>query len=88
MLGIRTSARERALLTVLVNYYYEGEEHFLSFASLSEESGVERRHIRRTVRALARKGLAKYGRGLFNEDGEVCGSGYCCTKLGAELIRR
>ena len=38
------------------------------------------------ARSLSRKGLAEYGRGLWNDDGEVAGSGYCCTKQGAAFL--
>lgn len=41
-------------------------------------------------RAMARhcrnEGLAEYGRGLFTEDGEVFGSGYCITPRGVEWL--
>jgi hypothetical protein len=40
--------------------------------------------IRRTVRALKRKGFAGYANGLMNEDGEVAGAGYGITRAGRE----
>jgi len=39
------------------------------------------------VRALARKGLAVYERGLFDEDGMVAGSGYRASFEGTLLVR-
>lgn len=64
---------------------YEGFGYY-GFQSLILETGLERKQVRRACRSLARKGLAQYGRGLWTEDGEVAGSGYCATKAGAELI--
>ncbi len=52
------------------------------FRSIAKHSGVERHHIRRAVRSLARKGLVVFRKGLFTEDGEVAGSGYALTHTG------
>lgn len=52
----------------------EGAYHF---AAIMELTGLEHKRIRRACRSLARKQLAKYCRGLFNEsDGQPYGSGY------------
>ena len=59
----------------------------LNFRGVERYSGLEKRLVRRTVRALARKGLAQYERGLFNEDGETAGSGYSLTKEGYERLK-
>ena len=63
------------LMTMLDN----GREFFYSFAAL----GSERKVIRRACRSLARKGLTRFGKGLWNEDGEPVGSGYALTDEGA-----
>ena len=52
------------------------------FAPVEAATGYDRRMVRRYVRALARKGLAEYFRGLCTEDGEFAGAGYCITKAG------
>lgn len=57
----------------------------VNFAYLMSETGFDRKTVRRNVRALARKGLAEYFRGLMNEYGELGGAGYCITKDGREL---
>lgn len=38
--------------------------------------------IRRTVRALARKGFTAYAKGLTNDEGEMRGAGYGITPNG------
>ncbi len=62
------------------------ERGFFSFSGISERSGVELRKIRRTARALARKGHLQYARVLWNEDGEMRGSGYGLTRAGREHL--
>lgn len=59
---------------------------YLSFAGVAQRSGLDPKHVRRTVRALARKGLAEYGKGLWTDGGEPAGSGYAITKLGHAAI--
>jgi hypothetical protein len=44
--------------------------------------------IRRTVRALARKNLTGYERGLTNEDGDMMGAGYGITQYGRSVARQ
>lgn len=60
----------------------------INFKEVAARSRLERRLIRRTVRALARKGFTKYYRGLWTEDGEPAGSGYGLTKLGWHHLNR
>lgn len=75
------SEREMKALNALARAYSE-EFGFLNFAGVADRSGLDPKHVRRSVRALARKGLAEYGRGLWSEDGEVAGAGYRCTDAG------
>lgn len=42
--------------------------------------------VRRIVRALARKGLAEFWRGLITDNGDFAGAGYCITPAGRELV--
>ena len=58
----------------------------LHFKTIMDATGLDRKMVRFQVRALARKGLAEYFRGLFTEDGEVAGAGYCITKEGMKTI--
>lgn len=73
------SEREMKALNALAG---TGEEYYLNFKSVARRSGLDPQHVRRSVRALARKGLAEYGRGLWTEDGELAGSGYRATPAG------
>jgi cation transport regulator ChaC len=64
----------------------ENEGYFFGFASLMYETKMERREVRRIVRHLARRGLTEYAKGLWNEDGEPCGSGYRITDQGMSAL--
>ncbi len=76
---------ERKVLAALVDAYSTYEDFcFKGFAGIMSFTGLDRKTVRRAARSLARKGLAQYGRGLWTEDGEMAGSGYACTKAGAE----
>lgn len=55
-----------------------------SFRAIQRRTGLKRSEIGRACRSLTRKGLAKFGSGLFTEDGEVAGSGYAATDAGRE----
>lgn len=81
------SPNEMKALKALAEAYSEYEEFcFLNFKGIAARSGLEPRLVRRTVRSLARKGLAQYGKGLWTSDGELAGSGYCCTKAGYAAV--
>ncbi len=56
------------------------------FMPIQDLTGYDRKTVRRHIRALARKGLAEYHRGLWTEDGEPAGAGYCITHAGREAI--
>lgn len=80
---VRLNADEARVLKVLA----EGrsiEFGFFGFKFLQRRTRMNRARVRRACRALARKGFAEYGRGLWNDDGEPAGSGYSATKAGAE----
>jgi hypothetical protein len=64
----------------------EGEGYFYGFSTLTFETKMERKEVRRIVRHLARRGLTEYAKGLWNEDGEPCGSGYRITEAGVMAI--
>lgn len=48
----------------------------LGFATICEQTGLERKAVRRACRSLARVGMAEYVRGTCTEDGDLAGSGY------------
>ncbi|MFC5423014.1 hypothetical protein ACFPOB_26040 [Bosea eneae] len=77
---IRLSERERKALAALCEV--EGDFAFMSFASIARRSGLHAGDVRRSVRALARKGMAQFGKGLWCDDGRPAGSGYCATESG------
>lgn len=80
MNGLRLSKTESAVFAA----WNECDEDFgyLSFGAVAEKSGVEHHKIRRAVRAIARKGLLQFARGLTNDDGEFYGAGYGLTAQG------
>jgi len=82
MSDVKLSERERKALEALTDAGGSDDYGYLSFKGIASRSGLEPRVVRRTVRALARKGLAEYGKGLWTDDGELAGAGYCATKAG------
>lgn len=77
---------ERKVLAALAEDYSDDEWHAWYLRDLVTETKLEIAQVRRACRSLAKKGYAKYERGLFNEDGEVAGSGYRATLAGAALM--
>jgi len=63
-----------------------GSEDFgvMSFAGIAEFIKLNRKEIRRTCRALKRKGFAEFYRGCWTEDGVPAGSGYGATTTGRD----
>lgn len=57
------------------------------FLPIMDRAELDRKTVRRNVRALARKGLAEYFRGLWTEEGAPAGAGYCITRKGRDLCR-
>lgn len=78
----KISDLQRRVLAVL-GEYFSCEANCVYIRYIAKEAGVDYRQARIAVRALARKGLAEYVRGLFHEDGTAAGSGYCATLAGA-----
>ena len=73
---------QQRCLDVLQELTRPNGEMCTPFAPIQNHTGYDRRTVRRYVRALARKGLAEYFRGLCTEDGELAGAGYCITVAG------
>jgi hypothetical protein len=78
------SPNEKLALHALAEIYRD-DFGYASFKMIAAESGLDPKCVRRTVRSLARKGFAEYGRGLWTEDGTPAGSGYRCTDAGLNL---
>ena len=68
--------------TILTALPIDTDFNFVTFAWLAEATDMPPRRARVVTRQLARKGLTEYQCGLFNMDGQVCGSGYALTDLG------
>ena len=75
-----------AVLAALHLADYEGGG-FASFAYLCKTTGFPRNVVRRICRHLARKGLALYERGLWNDEGLPAGAGYGITVEGCRALR-
>lgn len=79
------SPKEWKVLAVLA----DGNEYdfgFWGFAGLMKQTGLDRKTVRRCCRSLRRKGLAVFESGLWSDEGEPAGSGYCSTQAGRDLI--
>ncbi len=75
---------EAKVLTVLRDH--AGDFGYLSFATISANTGLERKVVRRACRSLTRKGLAEFARGLCTEDGGMAGSGYAAARVGGVFL--
>ena len=82
---MKIGEQERQVLIVLSDYWHE-EGNCIYFKTIEQETKLNTGQVRRACRSLARKDLAEFHRGLFTEDGEVAGSGYCASEKGAYLI--
>lgn len=86
----RITVNERTVLEVLAGDYDTSgwdETGFWSFKPLMKKTGLEHRQVRLACRSLARKGLAKFMKGLVDGDGMMAGAGYGASKEGAALIK-
>ena len=85
---IKLTPDEQELLRVFVRLYdRDGDRFFYSFNEMNEfETLWERARVRRVCRALSRKGLTEYRKGLWTEDGDMCGAGYGITKMGQRMV--
>lgn len=83
---MKINENERACLESLA-YNSTPDEMFIGFFHIMSDTRFDRKLVRRSVRSLARKGLAKYARGLTDpENGEVAGAGYAATIEGRDMI--
>jgi predicted transcriptional regulator len=86
IMSLPVSERELKALRALGQVYAD-DGNFLSFRGIAQRSNLDKSHVRRAVRALARKGFAEYAKGLWSDDGEMRGAGYCCTHDGMTLLQ-
>ena len=73
-----TLTDEQKVLRVLAQ-----DDGYFSFRPISKGTRLSRKRVRVVVRALARKGLAEYAKGLWSEyTDRPAGSGYRITQAG------
>lgn len=79
-----SDTQEKALI-YMSEYWHDENPQAVTFKEVQDFAGIPPAAARRTVRALARKGLAEYAKGFMDDDGRVWGgSGYSITKEGYE----
>jgi hypothetical protein len=76
------SERQAKCLATLSDMSLPWGEYCLSFRVIEIDAGMNRIDVKRSVRALARKGFAEFHNGLTTEDGSFAGAGYCITPAG------
>ena len=76
----RVNENEKAVLSFLVEQNDYDGFYFFSFSRIMDATGLDRKSVRKACRSLKRKGLAKFGSGLWTEDGEPAGSGYAAAR--------
>lgn len=85
---IKITDNERKVLETLADAYDQSgwdEYGIYTFDPLQRKTGLDRRHVRLACRSLQRKGLAKYVKALWNDDGPA-GAGYGATQAGFDFI--
>lgn len=55
---------------------------YFTFDCIASLARLPRQRVRFCCRAMARKGLTQYGKGLWTDDGRPAGSGYAITESG------
>ena len=80
----RINENEKKVLTHLLTIY-DNDGSCTYFRFIAAGTKLEIKQVRRACRSLAKKGLAEYVRGLFDDEGFTAGSGYCATEKGREL---
>lgn len=84
--GSKMTPNDQKCLLALCDSTLPDGEMCVGFALIERQTSLPRNVVRISVRRLARKGMAQFFTGLFNEDGEVAGSGYCITNDGIAFV--
>lgn len=79
--------KHAAILAELYHLTRPNGEMCVGFNPIVKRLEMQRSDVRRIVRHLARKGLAEYWRGLWSDDGQVAGAGYCVTEAGQSALQ-
>lgn len=84
---MKPTDRELQVLRALVVGSEHGEPGWCTpFAPLARRTRLPVAEVRRLCRALRRKGLTEYHSGLWSEEGQPAGAGYCASAAGFNLI--
>lgn len=78
----RLPPHQRAVLRELMVDDWHDEIWCVYTRSICTGTGLIRPQVSRALKALRRYGFVEHQRGLFNDDGEVAGSGYRVTEAG------
>ena len=78
---------ESKVLECLSDRYAHEDANCLPTGFIASLTDLSLLQARRAVKSLQRRGYAELIRGIFNSDGQICGSGYCCTMAGREAFR-
>ena len=58
----------------------------VGFTPIIQYVKMDRAKVRRIVRFLSRHGYAEYHKGLWTDDGQPAGAGYCITPEGIKKL--
>lgn len=87
MEDVQISERQLLCLSALHLLCKEQDEGTCFYTrTIAKEAGMDEKKARIAIRALVRKGLAEYRRGLMNDDAMCVGSGYCISTEGKKLM--
>lgn len=84
----KLSYDQTQVLEVLAIISRPNGEMCRSFKAIEWHTKQSRSVIRLCCRSLKRKGLTEFHSGLYNEDGEFAGSGYCISLNGLDRIEQ
>ncbi len=78
---------ESKVLECLSDRFADEDNNCLPSGFIASLTDLSLLQARRAVKSLQRRGYAELIRGIFNDEGQICGSGYCCTIAGREAFR-
>lgn len=77
---------ERRVLDAFGEHTQKDGELCIGFKALSKHTNLDTKTLTTVCRKLRALELVEFYRGLFTEDGEVAGSGYCISPKGAAFL--
>ncbi|WP_448043775.1 helix-turn-helix domain-containing protein [Bradyrhizobium liaoningense] len=75
---------ETLVLGILFDHYYS-DSNCLYSRYIAKLCNLTMLQARRAIKSLERRGYVELIRGIFDSDGAIVGSGYCCTSLGRDV---